>query len=511
MILRLTAPIVALSLLLLAVGAIAAWYLHRIQKDVTAHLAQDVAGGRAAEELVIDAIQIEIHLDQFLLTGDPAHLDAAASLRGQTMKWLEAAESLAEAGRERDLLSGLRTAHHRFWSDLAAIRRRPDVEAMKPGIRDLSSRILTDQLRIPAQAYLDAKEEEVERSSARNQTMPARIGFGLLLLGVCGAAAGLLAGFGIARGISRSIAQLSVPIHDAAGKLSEVVGPLTLSPTWDVAGLEGMLHRVSEEVGTVIHRLEQSRREVLRSEQLAALGQLAAGLAHELRNPLTSMKILVQSTADRGEPAGLTGRSLAILEEEIIRLERSIQSFLDFARPAEVERRPFDLTQVLDQILGLVSPRAALQSVAIETELPDGPLVIEADASHLRQMLLNLLLNALDAVPQGGTITVRVAYDPPDHLPAGPEADGRRLTIQVADTGHGLPPEIHVRLFEPFFSTKETGLGLGLPICKRIVEAHGGHITATDRPEGGALFTARLPLGGADRLPPAAESGTVGR
>ena len=179
---------------------------------------------------MIDAIQIEIHLDQFLLTGDPAHLDAAASLRGQTMKWLEAAESLAEAGRERDLLSGLRTAHRRFWSDLAAIRRRPDVEAMKPGIRDLSSRILTEQLRIPAQAYLDAKEEEVERSSARNQTMPARIGFGLLLLGVCGAAAGLLAGFGIARGISRSIAQLSVPIRDAAGKLSEVVGPLTLSP-----------------------------------------------------------------------------------------------------------------------------------------------------------------------------------------------------------------------------------------------------------------------------------------
>ena len=169
--------------------------------------------------------------------------------------------------------------------------------------------------------------------------MPDRVALVLLLLGTCGAAAGLIAGFGIARGISRSIAQLSVPIHDAAGKLNEVVGPISLSPDWDVESLDVLLRRMADEVGTVVERLERSRREALRAEQLAALGQLAAGLAHELRNPLTSMKILVQSAAERGESAGLRGRSLAVLEEEISRLEGSIQSFLDFARPPALEKR----------------------------------------------------------------------------------------------------------------------------------------------------------------------------
>ena len=117
---------------------------------------------------------------------------------------------------------------------------------------------------------------------------------------------------------------------------------------------------MADEVGTVVERLEQSQREALRAEQLAALGQLAAGLAHELRNPLTAMKILVQSAVERGEPAGLRGRALAVLEEEIRRLEGSIQAFLDFARPPAPEKRRFDLGKVLEGNLDLiVGPRGA--------------------------------------------------------------------------------------------------------------------------------------------------------
>src|SRR5262249_21102502 len=113
-------------------------------------------------------------------------------------------------------------------------------------------------------------------------------------------------------------------------------------------------------------------------------------------------------------------------------------------------------------------------------------VVVEADFGQIRQVVLNLLLNALDAVPQGGTVWVRLAA--PDT-----EADGW-LTLQVADTGPGLPGQLGQQIFEPFVSTKETGLGLGLSICKRIVEAHGGTLGAANRPEGGACFTVRLPI-----------------
>jgi signal transduction histidine kinase len=266
------------------------------------------------------------------------------------------------------------------------------------------------------------------------------------------------------------------------------------------------LRRLAEEVGTVVERLEQSQRETLRSEQFAILGRWAAGLAHELRNPLTSMKILVQSASERSgaDGPGLRGRSLAVLEEEIGRLDRLLRSFLDFARPAEVERRAVELAPILEQKLNLVSARAASRSISIEVEQPVEPVVLEADAGHVRQLLLNLLLNALDAAPVGGRVSVRVAREPA----VGPGGDPG-VVVEVADNGPGLPAALGERIFDPFVTTKESGLGLGLSICRRIAESHGGSIAAADRPGGGASFVVRLPLGGAGTAP-APQPGTAG-
>jgi signal transduction histidine kinase len=506
MAIRLAAPLVAVSLLLLAVGIAAAWYVHEREKDMASLLTHDVSSSRAAEELVIAASQIETHLDQYLLTGDSGHLDEIPALREATRRWLAEAERLAGSRPERQGLREIGEANERFWAQFAALSLRARDEEVRREMRDLSSLVLTRQVRIPAQDYLDEQEDEIAGAITENQAMPGRIAIGLLALGACGAVAGLLAGFGIARGVSRSFAQLSVPVRDAAGKLSGVVGPITLAPARDVAGLEGMLRRLASEVGTVVDRLEQSRRETLRAEQLAVLGQWAAGLAHELRNPLTSMKILVQAAAERsgeGGP-GLCGRPLAVLEEEIGRMNGLLQSFLDFARPAEVERRTLELGPILEQTLDLTTPHAAARSVAIEVEQPVEPVVLEADAGHLRQLFLNLMLNALDVAPEGGRISIRVATD----AGAGGAAPG--VVIEVGDEGPGLPPGLGDRIFEPFFTTKETGLGLGLSLCRRIVEAHGGSIVASDRPGGGALFTVRLPLHEGARPPRVPAKTTAG-
>ena len=212
---------------------------------------------------------------------------------------------------------------------------------------------------------------------------------------------------------------------------------------------------------------------------------MAAGFAHELRNPLMSMKILVQSAAERGDSGALRGRDLGVLEEEILRLEQLTSSLLDFARPPERQVRTFDLRTIIDDVVDLVSGKAEQRAIRIECDLPDEPILIEADAGQMRQVLFNLLLNALEAIQEGGSVSLEAKVVHED--------GAARLLVRVADTGPGLPRGLDKDIFAPFVSTKPTGLGLGLSVTRRIVEEHGGKITSRNRTEGGAEFSVTMP------------------
>jgi two-component system, NtrC family, sensor histidine kinase HydH len=314
---------------------------------------------------------------------------------------------------------------------------------------------------------------------------------GLLLLGVCGPVSGLVAGFGIARGYSRSIIRLSLPIQDAAGKLNEIVGPIMFSAQANLEEIEIVLHTIAAQIGNVVERLQESRREALRAEQLAAVGRMAAGIAHELRNPLMAMKILVQAAAERS-PAVLEGRDLSVLEEEITRLEHSTDAFLDFARPPQIERRTFDVRTLIAQVMDLLSGQAERKGVRLECNLEQGRGVpVRADMVQIRQVLLNLFINSLEAVPAGGAVWLELAVHKQD---ATNGANPGWLMLRVCDNGPGIPADLGPKIFEPFVGTKPSGIGLGLSICKRIVESHDGEIRAENRAEGGAVFTVCLPL-----------------
>lgn len=163
-------------------------------------------------------------------------------------------------------------------------------------------------------------------------------------------------------------------------------------------------------------------------------------------------------------------------------MERYLQTFLDFARPPKPERRPLDLSELVDRTCALIEGRAAKQQVTLRY-LPPGPAVmVEADSDQIQQLLLNLSLNALDAMPRGGTLhfDLRVPLDD-------------RVELRVLDSGPGIQPQVLAQVFEPFVTTKETGVGLGLVVSRRIAEDHGGSLIASNRPEGGACFLLRLP------------------
>ncbi len=337
LIFRMTAPVVAISMLLAAVGVGAAWYVQNWQTTVSRELRVNASGIRAGEELEILVREVRTRLDRFLITGDRQYLAQVPELRAETQHWLEEAESWGTTPDERWLLTRVRQGNETFWSELERITHQVPAGALPAAVRGLIDDVLVGEVLDPAHQFLDLTEEEVKASIAKNQTLGDRLVYALLVLATCGSAAGLVAGFGFARGLSRSLIQLSVLIRDAAGRLEGGVEPVIFAGG-DLAELENVMRLIASRVGAIVEQLQQREHDALMAEQLAAVGQLAAGMAHELRNPLTSMKVLVQGalagpawarSAETDAGHGLSARDLAVLEEEITRLERLIQSFLD--------------------------------------------------------------------------------------------------------------------------------------------------------------------------------------
>lgn len=299
------------------------------------------------------------------------------------------------------------------------------------------------------------------------------------------AAAGLCALVAVAASwaIGRRVERTFNDVAGAVRIAKERLGHESLPPATSAAGVVTQLRGLVEGIDRIIDDRRQREREVMRADQLALVGQLAAGVAHELRNPLTSVKMLVQTYLREATRQGFSTEDLEIIEQEIRRMERCLQRFLDFARPPQPESRPVSLTGLIDQTFALVDGRAHRQNVTLKFERPPVPIIAEADEDQVRQLLVNLVLNALDAMPDGGNIEVRL------------DDDGNGFAeLRVLDSGPGIPEQLFPTLFDPFVSTKETGIGLGLAVSHRIAAGHGGNLSAVNRPEGGACFLLRLPV-----------------
>ncbi|MFH1059936.1 MAG: ATP-binding protein [Pseudomonadota bacterium] len=230
--------------------------------------------------------------------------------------------------------------------------------------------------------------------------------------------------------------------------------------------------------------LQRLRRQVAEAAHLAAVGRLAGSVAHEVRNPLSALRGLVQYLA-KGAAAGSRQAEMADLAvSEVDRLERVVSGLLEYTRPREPRRLPLDLGETVRATLELLAddPRAEGVDIAYH-EAPDLPAAA-ADPDQMRQVVLNLALNALEALNGRGGLELNL------------RRQGGELVLSVADQGPGLPPGDPDQVFDPFFSTRERGTGLGLAIARRIVEAHGGRIQAANRPQGGAVFSFSLPLKG---------------
>jgi signal transduction histidine kinase len=236
-------------------------------------------------------------------------------------------------------------------------------------------------------------------------------------------------------------------------------------------------------------RLTESQAIIARQEKLASLGVLAAGVAHEIRNPLTAIKFRLFSL--KKSLAAPAQEDADVITGEISRLERIVKDFLEFARPSEPELVAIPAQRIIQEAHDLLRPQLEKSAIKLEMEASE-PVWVRADVQQIKQVLINLIQNSADSIGRDGVITLRVSE------PSGPGRNGADKTVvmEVSDTGKGIPPEVQKRLFDPFFTTKAGGTGLGLPIAARIVEKHGGKLQYQTAHNRGTTFRVILPQTG---------------
>ena len=232
----------------------------------------------------------------------------------------------------------------------------------------------------------------------------------------------------------------------------------------------------------LIHRdMILKDRQIMQSEKLASLGQLAAGIAHEIRNPLGIISGSAETLLKQKDPETQQEMAQYIMEESE-RINSMVSNFLHFARPKEPKLRNHNLVSLLSRTLQLITPEAKSRNVEIVPKMPDEPLIVRIDPEQMQQALMNIAINALEAMPEGGVWSVTLSRNGED-----------RVTIRLSDTGPGISEGVLSRIFNPFFTTKDKGTGLGLSIAHTIVENHGGTIIVNTKREKGATFVINLP------------------
>ncbi len=278
------------------------------------------------------------------------------------------------------------------------------------------------------------------------------------------------------------------PLHALLAAIEEIAaGPALREIRIDHAPpeIEALVNAFNRMQEAIRERRRLNQEKLLRSDRLAMIGQLAAGVAHEINNPLGSILLFTRLIMQQSPEDGKMRENLDRIEKETKRCHSIVQSLLDFARQREPNVEPVNVNELLDAILKFCEKQSLFQNIEVIRSFGAGLLLIQADQLQLQQVFMNIILNALDAMNGKGCLTLETADS---------DADGS-IAIHISDTGCGIPPENINRIFDPFFTTKDVGrgTGLGLSVSYGIIQNHNGDISVSSTPGVGSRFTITLP------------------
>jgi two-component system, NtrC family, sensor kinase len=368
---------------------------------------------------------------------------------------------------------------------LADAGHRPEAFALAQ--RELKGRLQPALTQMNREVYRRARESSVRGAYTRLEEILAGEGRTLVVIIVLTLAVGLVASLLISRGLARPIRELTGAMAVVgSGRLDH---PVSATSRDEIGELARAFAGMTESLRQNVAQLDRTQAQLVQSEKLASIGEMAAAVAHGLRNPLASLRAAAQMV--RRHPDSASSREhLDAIVEEVDRLDRRISHLLSFSRPAPYHPMPERLERLVENLLPAFAEPMRERSVELQVDLPPGLPEVRVDPMQLEQALLELVSNALDAMPAGGRLRLGAQA-----RNGGPE--GNEVVMEISDTGPGIPAHVLPSVCEPFFTTRQEGTGLGLAIAKRYVEQNGGRLEIDSTPGSGTTVRVRLPAGGA--------------
>ena len=468
----------ALILITLVGGLVLVWYTYQMEGLLTAITQEDLAAFQAAADLEVALVNQKGFVSYYFMDEDPGWLSQLGKYRQIFQERLQEARRQAGNGPDRNAIAEIENEYRLY------IDKKDQVIALyQAGKRESGTKLHNEVRRhffrvlelsgkyknLHQQGILKAKE------TSHVQAAKLRIMAGLAM--VASFLLALLLAFVLANQILRPVRRITAAVGGEEAREHED----------EVKALSRSVRGLMEDVDHTQTELAKSRESLLQAEKLALVGKLAAGMAHGIRNPFTSVKMRLFSLGRSLKLSDTQKEDFDVISEEIRHIDTIVQNFLEFSRPPRLKMQPISPSVVVDQVLQLLKHRLKSYDVSIRVEREHILPEIEADPEQLKEVLVNLVVNACEAMVGGGTVVI--------HEYEIIRSCGDRIAfIRVEDSGPGIPQSIREKLFQPFFTTKEDGTGLGLSIAARIVEEHRGQIEVDSEEGRGAKFTVSLPV-----------------
>jgi len=471
--------ITMLIVITLTGGVVMVWYTYRMEGLLTRLVDRNVAAFQTAEALETALVNQKGFVSYYLLEKDPEWLRQLGENRQIFKERLNEARDLVEDDDQRRAIEEIEAEYRQYVESkdqVIALYQSGQMEAgaeLHKQVRKHFSKILELTAR-----YKDLHSRIIDRvkskSYAQAESLRGIAATALLLVLLIG----LLLTSVLVNHILGPLHQLAMEAGgDGGGKKSGD----------EVKALSSTVRGLIKDIDDTHQELERSREHLLHAEKMALVGKLAAGMAHSIRNPLTSVKMRLFSLSRSLDLSTIQKEDFEVISEEIRHLDTIVENFLEFSRPPKLKMQKISPSEVVDLTLKLLQHRLESYNVKVKT-IRQKPLPeIKQDPEQLKEVLVNLVVNACEAMNSGGSIVIQEEEGYVEPL-------GRVAVIRVSDTGPGIPSAIRERVFQPFFTTKEEGTGLGLSIASRIVEEHGGWLDVSSEEGKGSTFVLTLPV-----------------
>jgi len=429
---RITLGLVVMAALLIIVGALAFITTKDVQGVSRAIMKENVSSLKAAEELELALLNQKGMVASYFLDGSSLWLKTLEDRKKDFDSWFKKAQDVALTDNEKKILQDVSALYKTYDR-----QRNKAIRLYQSGNTVEAKSVLLNEMR----TSIDALYQKCEDLILANEAL---------------------------------IAKAEVTSQGNVVRMTSLIWS-TIIITLILGSMTGFF--ISRKINE----------QLVRAAKLASLGQLSANVAHEIRNPLTSIKMRLYSLKEEAKKYSTVSEDLNVIDEEISRMEGTVNNFLDFARPLELNLQSADIGQILEGTVNLIAPKARSQNITIQKQLHGVPLELKIDKEQMRQVFLNIMLNAIEAMPNGGTLKIEA-------VKSEDKKSNRVLEINISDTGTGIPPEIKNKITEPFFTTKAEGTGLGLFIASRIVKMHKGSLDIDSQSGKGATVTLRIPV-----------------